>query len=508
MINSYKNIAIPLVGLAGSLMTVGCSIHSNGAGNCSSKNKQPNILFILADDMGYGELSCYNTETKVPTPNIDRICAQGVKMTQAYAQPVSSPTRSSFLTGYFPQHIGVYGNTDGTAPGIGKMRKCFAEVLQEKGYGTAWFGKWHQGWDVSNHPANNGFDTTYGFLGGMHDYHDPSEGSHYIGGPFAKNSYVFNGFKPVDEMKYLTEELTDQTINFISSLNNKKPFFAFLSYNAPHTPFQAPEKTVRKYLDKGMDPFLATRCAMMDVLDTQVGRLLDYLEKNGMSQKTMVIFMSDNGPEDEYNCGGLRGHKFTGWEGGVRVPMIVSYPDRIPAGTVSNSICSITDLAATFIGLAENDDHYTYGDGKNLINWYEGKEKGNVHENLVFSLGLSGKPYQTPEPENCNLFAVRSGDWKLVIDRKRHIDELYNLKNDIGEHQDLSETYPEIRKRLYEYGKTYLHNSEPSCGAIRSLNTRNGGDLHKFDSLLIKYGQKGKEYTYPENIIPHKTKVL
>lgn len=497
--------SLPVAGIACGILTVSCSMNENGTESCSSKREAPNILFIMVDDMGYGELSCYNPDTKVSTPNIDKICTQGVKMTQAYAQPVSSPTRSSFLTGYFPQNVGVYGNYDGTAPGVGMMRKCFAEDMQAAGYRTGWFGKWHQGWDVTNYPANNGFDVTYGFLGGMHDYHDSSEGSHYIGGPFAKNSYVFDDFKPVKKMKYLTEELTDKTIDFISNTDRRKPFFAYLAYNAPHTPFQAPEEVVRKYLAKGMNPFLATRCAMMDVLDTQVGRLLDCLEKKKLTDNTMVIFMSDNGPEDEYNSGGLRGTKMTVWEGGVRVPMIVSYPPRIPEGTVSTSICSIADLAATFLGMAKGDDAFQYGDGKNLIRYYDGTLKENVHDTLVFAINMGGPAHAVPEPSRCGLFGVRAGDWKLVMDKKREVYALYNLKYDPGERNDLSGQYPEIKEQLYWHGCNFMHAAQPACGKIRSIDTRKGGDKIKFDSLVTKYGQKGVEYEYPANILKGKT---
>lgn len=454
---------------------------------CNPRNSvDPNILFILVDDMGYGELTCYNSKALVPTPNIDRIAEKGVLMTQAYASPVSSPTRSAFLTGHFPQNIGVYGNHDGTVPGVGPMRPCFAEELQKEGYRTGWFGKWHQGWDVSNHPANNGFEVTYGFLGGMHDYHDPAEGDHYVGGPFAKNCYIFDGFRPVKEMKYLTEELTDRTIDFISE-SGDNPFFAYLAYNAPHTPVQAPEEVVMKYVRKGMEPVLATRCAMMDVLDREVGRILDYLEKNELRENTLVVFMSDNGAEKEADNGGLRGTKMTAWEGGIRVPMIASWPSKIPAGSKSGAICSIVDMASTFIGAAKNDSNLSYGDGVNLLPYYDGSHKGNAHDTLVFSIHLSGAPGMVPCAENLDLFAVRSGDWKLVVDKKRKVDALYNLNDDLKEMSDLSDSVPEKKEELYLIGQRFLGSARPSCGKIRTIDTRKDGDKIKIDSLIKEY---------------------
>lgn len=446
--------------------------------------ERPNIIFILVDDMGYGELSCYNADTPTPTPNIDALAESGVMMTQAYAYPVSSPTRASFLTGFFPQNVGVYGNGDGETPGIGLMRPSFTEELKKEGYNTAWFGKWHQGWDVSNHPMNNGFDVTYGFLGGMHDFFDAGEGSHYVGGPFAKNSYVFDGIKPVTQMKYLTEELTDRTVSFINNQSKKAPFYIYLAYNAPHTPIQAPDEAIIKYLKKGYEPFMATRYAMMDVLDSQVGRITDALDQANMRENTLIVFMSDNGPETDEFSGELRGKKMTVWEGGIRVPMIASMPETIPAGEKYDAICSITDMASTFVGLSKGDNNYQYGDGVSLMPYFKGVNEGNAHDNLVFSIHLHGKPFKTPTPEMMSLFAVRMGDWKLVVDKERGVNSLYNLKSDIGEQNDLSQKHANKKAELLEYGREFLSNAKPSSEKIRRINTRIDGDTIKIDSLI------------------------
>ena len=455
---------------------------------------QPNIIFILVDDMGYGELSCYHAKTKTPTPNLDALAQSGVRMTQAYASPVSSPTRASFLTGYFPQNVGVFGNSDGTSPGIGPMRPCFVNQLKAGGYNTAWFGKWHQGWDVSNHPINNGFDTTYGFLGGMHDFFDATEGDHYVGGPFAKNCYLFDGIKPVTEMKYLTEELTDRAVSFINKQRKEKPFHIYLAYNAPHTPIQAPDDAILKYLKMGYEPLEATRYAMMDVLDAQVGRVIKAVSDKAMREETLIVFMSDNGPETESFSGELRGKKMTAWEGGIRVPMIASMPGTIPAGTTSESICSIVDMASTFIGLEKGDNNYQYGDGVNLMPYFSGTKKGNAHDNLVFSVHLGGKPFVTPTPEKLQLFAVRMGDWKLVVDNGRKVNALYNLKNDLSEQHDLSDEYAEKKAALMEYGRTFLSKSTPASSKIRGINTRIDGDTIKKYELIDHCDKLMKTY--------------
>ncbi len=481
--------------LAGCMFPAVFALSSCQSGNENKICEQPNILFILADDMGYGELSSFNASTPVATPNIDRIAQAGVKMTQAYASPVSSPTRSCFLTGCFPQNVGVFGNHDGAHPGISPLRHCFAEELLAEGYQTAWFGKWHQGWDVSNHPANNGFERAFGFLGGMHDYYDPSEGDHYVGGPFAKHAWVFDQFTPVKEMSYFTEELTDQFLDFVDKADRSKPFFTYLAYNAPHTPLQCPEQYVKKYLEKGFNPVRATRLAMIEVLDIQVGRILDKLKAENLDENTLVVFMTDNGPESEDMSGGLRGKKMTVWEGGIRVPLVACLPNLIPAGVESDAICSIADMAATFIGLAKNQTDYSYGDGHSLIPYFNGK-LGNVHDQLVFSIHLSGTLDSIPEPEKLDLCGVRDGDWKLVYDRKREVDALYNLKIDLSESTDLSEEYPEIKHRLWELGREFLHASKPACGKIVSRDTRKGGDKIKIDSLMNVYKEYVKDYKF------------
>ena len=463
--------------------------------SAQTQQSKPNVIFILADDMGYGEVSCFNPSTPAQTPNIDRIAEAGVKMTQAYASPVSSPTRSCFLTGCFPQNVGVYGNYDGTAPGISPFRHCFSEDLVKEGYQTAWFGKWHQGWDVSNHPANNGFDRAFGFLGGMHDYYDAAEGDHYVGGPFAKHAWVFDQFKPVKEMNYLTEELTDQFLDFLEHADNSKPFFTYLAYNAPHTPLQAPEKYVMKYLKKGFNPVLATRYAMVDVLDVQVGRILDKLKEQKIEKETLVIFMTDNGPESEKMSGGLRGIKMTVWEGGIRVPLIASWPGVIPTKTENDAICSIADMASTFIGLAKGQEEYAYGDGQSLIPYFQGKE-GNVHDQLVFTIHPNCPKDSLPKPEQFELFAVRDGDWKIVYDQKRKVDALYNLKTDLAEQHDLSAQHPEIKSRLWDYGREFLKKSKPASGPIAGYNSRKEGDRQKIKVLLDTYKDYVKDYKF------------
>ena len=445
--------------------------------------QNPNIILIMTDDLGYGDLSCYPALYDVQTPNIDRLAESGVRMTQAYsAGPVCSPTRASFLTGRFPQRVGVYGNYDGATPGVGPLRDTFPRLLQRAGYRTAWFGKWHQGWDVSNHPLNNGFDVAFGFLGGMHDYFNAAKGDHYIGGPFAPHAYVFDQFRPVEKMDYFTMEVNRRAIDFIRE-SKDRPFFIYLAYNAPHTPIQAPDEAVLKYLGDGKDPVAATRRAMIDVLDQCIGDLMETLKQEGLHDDTLVVFTSDNGAEDARYNGGMRGTKMTAWEGAARVPLIATWPNKLPAGRSSSAICSTPDLTATILKLAKADTESLELDGVDLMPFWKGTQAGNAHDGLVWSIGIQGGVDAEPTPDSIELLAVRLGDWKLSCDKKRDVDALYDLKTDPGEKNDVSAQYPEKRAELIAYGAAFLKTCPPSCGPMANRNTREHGDRLEYDAL-------------------------
>lgn len=324
----------------------------------------------------------------------------------------------------------------------------------------------------------------------MHDCYNPFVGDHYIGGPYAKHACVLDDFVPVESMDYLTTELTDQFLRFVKNHNQSKPFFAYLAYNAPHTPIQAPERLVHKYLSAGHDAVFATRMVMVDMLDSEIGRVLDNLQENGLLENTLVVFMSDNGPENVKLTGGLRGTKMTAWEGGVRVPMIAAFPKEIQGGQINSSMCSIVDLAATFIGLSKGVNDFKYGDGYSLMPYFKGVKTGPIHYSQVFSIHLLGAPYATPSAKNIKLLGVRSGDWKLVVDKDRKIDVLYNLKADLYEKKDLSASHTDLKDKLYLLGDEYLHHSKPDSAKIHSIDTRENGSQEIRNSLINKYPRK------------------
>jgi len=417
-------------------------------------SRPPNIIFILADDLGYGDLGCYPHIGPVTTPNIDQLAASGVRMTQAYAAaPVCGPSRASLLTGKFPQRLGVYDNQ--AIPGLGPQQPGFVPVLQRLGYRTAWFGKWHLGQDIPNHPLNNGFDVAYGFLGGMHDYMKPHVGDHYYGGAYAKHAYVYDGFKPVETMDYLTDELTQRTINFIEKTTRDQPFFIYLAYSAPHTPLQVADDVLRRRVQDGFPPWRAVRLAMIDVMDKGVGEIMSTLKEMQLDRDTLVIFSSDNGSEIEASNGGLRGTKMTLWEGGMRVPLIASWPGKIPVDSVSTTLSGAPDMAATFLALAGGIDQWDVSDGVDLMPFWTGEKKGDAHEALVWTV-LEQPKGDVLTSDDAGLFAVRKGPWKFVKDKGRNIDALYNLDSDPGEVMDLSKQAPEKKRELLAYGDRFL----------------------------------------------------
>lgn len=310
-------------------------------------SKKPNIIYILADDMGYGDFSAFNPEGP-STPALDRLIREGVTLTDCYsASPVCAPARAAILTGRYPQRCGVIDTLE--ARGLDRLKTSettLANVLKAEGYHTALIGKWHLGAiDPEYHPNSRGFDEFYGFRGGWNDYFN--------------YHWEHNGAQQECEGKYITDLFSDLAVDYVRE-HASSPFFLHLTYNAPHFPLQVPDKYVEKYAAMGkFTPAVCKLYAMIEVMDEGIGRLLDALDSTGIARDTIVIFASDNGPDmggegaacqKRYNCN-FRAEKMYAYEGGIRVPAVVRYPARYTGDTRCNAVVHGTDWFPTLLSL-------------------------------------------------------------------------------------------------------------------------------------------------------------
>lgn len=402
-----------------------------------AKSEKMNILVILTDDQGYAAVSNNPLHPKwVSTPNIDSIAKKGVEFTQAYCGGnVCSVSRTALLTGRYPQQAGVYTGGEG-GKGIAMDNKIIPTFLKQAGYHSGAFGKWHLGTEIEQGPIKRGFDESLGFLGrGAHDYvklSDPADP-------------IYRGLEPVNMTGYLTNILTDEAVSFITK-NKTKPFFCYLAYNAVHTPIQAPPEGDAKFADaKAIDPKyqddtkgpIKTYLAMLENLDQGIGRVLESLKKEGIEEKTIVIFCTDNGgpfDPEQFNKP-LHGNKHENWEGGVRTPFYIYWPGHTKAGTTIPAMVSHFDILPTLLeitGVPLPTDKPL--DGKSIVPLITG-EATKIHDKLFWS-GGSDEPW----------WSTRQGDWKM-LGYKADL-KLFNLAEDPGEMKDLAKSNPEKLEEL------------------------------------------------------------
>jgi len=411
---------------------------------CEPERRKPNILLIVVDDLGYGDLGCYGAKD-LRTPHLDRLASEGVRFTDAYASaPVCSPTRAALITGRYPQRSGFewvirYKEKD---RGLPASESSLPRLLKTAGYRTALFGKWHLGYKEEFAPNAHGFDEFFGFLGADLDYWSHKDANGDPG--------LYENTKLVEEKGYLTDLITKRGVDFIEK-NAKKPFFLEMAYNAPHWPFQTPDKPDDARDEKSYGPEVGTRAdyvKMVEHLDAGIGQLLKSLEKQQLSRDTLVIFFSDNGGERLSNNAPLFHGKYTLWEGGIRVPCLFRWPNVIPAGAVSGQAMITTDVAASILaaaGVARPAD--SPPDGEDILPILS--KKRPVQERTLF--------WRLPRPdEKFGQKAVRRGKWKYVEDREMGL--LFDLEVDPGERRNLAYQHPkiveELKKALGEWEKT------------------------------------------------------
>jgi arylsulfatase A-like enzyme len=401
----------------------------------AEKNSRPNIIFILADDMGWGDLSCYG-RPDYGTPNIDNLALEGTRFTDAYsASAVCTPTRCGYITGRYPSRfrIGLEEPLPATNLDVGLEpgQPTIASLLKQSGYDTALIGKWHLGFRPEWGPNAHGFDEFFGILAGAGDYFLHKNG---LGQPD-----LYENLTPVDRNGYLTDLLTERAVSYVKKRRGA-PFFLSLHYTAPHWPWQGPKggETVT-FTDKTIEPVtmggggsLKLYAEMMKSLDQGVGRVMQAIRGAGIDRKTLVIFTSDNGGERFSYQWPFSGGKGDLLEGGIRVPAIVRWPGIVPANRVTEQMAITMDWTATMLAAAKTETDARHSlDGINLLPVLKGS---STLRDRTFFWRIR------------NQDAVREGEWKFF--RNGEVRHLFNLSIDQHEQADFSHTHPEILQRL------------------------------------------------------------
>jgi arylsulfatase A-like enzyme len=427
-------------------------------------SKPPNVLIIYTDDQGTVDLGCYGT-SDIHTPYIDSLAEQGVRFEQMYApSAICSASRAGLLTGRFPARAGVPGNVSsmegeaGMPPGM----VTIAEMLKKAGYTTGHIGKWHLGYDEATMPNGQGFDYSWGHMGGCIDNY-----SHFFfwKGP-NRHDLWRNGQHIYEDGVFFLDSMVNELNAFITR-NKDRPFFAYWAINAPHYPLQGTAKWREYYKD--LSSPRNEYNAFVSTLDERVGQVMEHLKKTGLDEDTLVIFQSDHGHSTEErtfweggSAGPYRGAKGCLFEGGIRVPSVARLPDVIPANQVRDQLVAGVDWLPTIAeicGAALPDYHI---DGKSILDVIQREKARSPHEAFYWELG-KGKNAQ---------WAVREGDWKLLGNAKDNsdrrnmpkVDKLFlaNLSKDPGEAGNLASRHPEVVERLLRMQQSYSQSIQDS----------------------------------------------
>ena len=390
-----------------------------GSADETAKSKlMPNILVLLADDLGWGDIGLHGGIAK--TPNIDRLALEGVELTRYYAYPFCSPTRAAMLTGQMPRRFGIVHALQARDAGLPAGLPTLPRTLKSAGYQTMLIGKWHLG--ASSHPLNSGFDDFYGFLGPEIDYYTHTSRN-------GKVDWQRNG-KTIQENGYSTFLFADEAVSLIEEWDFGRPFFLQISFNAPHFPFAAPPEYEARY--PNLSRHAATRVAMIDALDHAIGRILETLDEQGLRQNTLVMFLSDNGADQAGRNSPFRGSKGSVFEGGIHVPCLVRWPQKIDAGSICEQPVTAQDLYPTLVGATglslENENEL---DGRNR--W----------PSIQFGKEQNRGPFLISAANS----ALYDENWKF-IETESGKTMLFEIIKDPGEAHDLISEQPAIAERL------------------------------------------------------------
>lgn len=391
----------------------------------SVENSLPNVVLIVSDDQGWGDLSIHRNEN-IRTPNIDSLAFEGASFTNFYVSPVCSPTRAEILTGRYHPRSGVYGTSAG-GERMDLDETTLAQMFKRAGYVTGIFGKWHNGMQYPYHPNGRGFDEFYGFASGhWGDYFSPKF--------LERNGQLVQG------EGFIVDDFTNKAISFIEN-HQEKPFFATLAYNTPHSPMQVPDEWWQRVKERGIEmrhrepeledtTFTTAALAMVENIDWNVGRINQKLRDLGIDENTIVLYMSDNGPNSWRWNGDMKGRKGSIHEGGVRSPLFVKWPERIEHGIRIDKIASAIDLLPTLADLADisfETSHPLDGVSLKPLLFQESDSWG---DRLIYS-HWNGRT------------SVRSQQWRLD-----HEGKLYDIVQDRAQEYDISGRYPDVAKSL------------------------------------------------------------
>jgi arylsulfatase A-like enzyme len=434
--------------------------------------QKPNVILMMADDLGWWDFRINGNPT-VETPNLDRLAREGVRLTHFYVSPVCQPTRAALLTGRHYQRTGAVDRILDREP-MNLDEVTLGNLFQQKGYQTALIGKWHLGRYMKYHPNNRGFGEFFGFWQGgfINHYFDSDE--------------LFHNKQPILEARgYITDILTDQAIRFLRQ-NATRPFFLYQPYNAVHVPHLVPDSYVEKYLAKNVPLDQAKIYGMVSSLDENVGRLLSVVGELGIAERTIVIFMSDNGGIGQYFRAGLRGGKGSVYEGGVRVPFIARWPKRFPGGVVLDCEAQHIDILPTLCDLTGIDlPSERHLDGKSIAPALTQGVSVSPHKYIFHQWHRLYGP--RTGPDRCAILDVQRG-YKLVVPHPEDLNadwdepekrftnvgspyELFDIRQDPGETRDLSPKLPDVvadlRKRYEEwYADVTAGQTDPRAAPI------------------------------------------